>query len=76
MVVASSENVAVQDLDEGDGVPGSEYTPVFAIFAFAAAYFQQATINTALVLKARLLCQKLSSWCCSDRRLKGFLTGD
>lgn len=57
-VIAASSDVKFQGVDDSDGAPGSDYTSVFALAAFAAAYFEQITINVPFLLKARYLCSR------------------
>lgn len=52
-VIAASNDVDFQGLEEADGAPGSDYTAVFALAAFAAQYFNQFTVDISFLLKVR-----------------------
>jgi hypothetical protein len=51
-VIVASSDIKFQGLDQGDGAPGSDYTSLFALAAFAASYFDQIHINVPFLLKA------------------------
>lgn len=52
-----------QGVDEGEGVPGAEYTSVFALAAFAAQYFEQWSVNVPFLLKVRICCNCRKQMC-------------
>ena len=60
-VVAASNDVDFQGLEEADGAPGSDYTAVFALAAFAAQYFNQFTVDISFLLKVQMRWHCLSA---------------
>lgn len=52
-VIAASNDIDFQGLEEADGAPGSDYTAVFALAAFAAQYFNQFTVDISFLLKVQ-----------------------
>ena len=64
VVVAASNDVDFQGIDGADGAPGSDYTSVFAMAAFAAQYFNQFTVDIPFLLKARADCTPAAAALC------------